>query len=330
VNKPLIYASSYLSAARFLGLVLVIATNLIACVSYEPAQLVPSISLSPEDMRLIDDATTSNNDIDFGLVTAVNESDSLVNIEILPGVRVRGVNSGSPASSAGIQVGDVILAVDGMPINDPDLLTTLEQQTVIDTTFEFEVRRNTTVFLATVVTRTQASDIAPAELYRTDPISSRANYATALVELTDGSRLSAARIVDVLADSPLRNAGLTAGDIILAVDGKTASSAQGLINILHNDYGMGDSVALRVFRDNQIEQTSVTLWDPGRRISRISLGPLFQYRANLEPDTRNLSILDLWLFSIYDYRRSEGERSHSFLGLFNFTSDYGELTEVTD
>ena len=142
--------------------------------------------------------------------------------------------------------------------------------------------------------------------------------------------MSAAAIVNVAADSPLASAGINAGDIILAVDGKMVQSAQGLINILHNDHDLGDTVNLRVFRNGQIEQLPVKLWDPGRRISRVALGPLFQYRASLEPDTRNLSILDLWLFSLYDYRRSEGERSHSFLGLFNFTSDYGDLIEVTD
>ena len=152
--------TKYLAAARLIGIGLLVSASLAGCISYQPAQMVPTINLSPEDMRLIDNSETGSGGIDFGLLAAFNESDSLINIEILPGVRVRGVNPGSPASSAGIQVGDVILAIDGLAVNDPDVLTVLEQQTITDSTFEFEVRRNTTVFLATVNARLQGSAVS--------------------------------------------------------------------------------------------------------------------------------------------------------------------------
>jgi len=120
------------------------------------------------------------------------------------------------------------------------------------------------------------------------------------------------------------------GDLILTVNGVNLNSAQDLINRLNQDFALGDRVLLGVYDGQTISELSVQLWDPGRRISRVSLWPLLQYDSSLNPPSNRLSILDFWLFSIYEYRRVEGERSHSLLGLFNFTSDYGALTEVQD
>ncbi len=72
------------------------------CVSYAPSVLVPAITLSAEAVSLVEDTTATSTRIDFGLETGLNESDSLANIEILPGVRVRNVTANSAADSAGI------------------------------------------------------------------------------------------------------------------------------------------------------------------------------------------------------------------------------------
>jgi hypothetical protein len=76
-----------------------------------------------------------------------------------------------------------------------------------------------------------------------------------------------------------------------------------------------------------MEDVSLRLWNPGRRISRISLGPLMNFQSSLETDSTQLSIIDLWLFSIYSYQRTESEKSHSVLGLLNFSSNVGQLAE---
>src|SRR5690606_28522759 len=88
--------------------------------------------------------------LDFGMSTSVNESDSLSNMTILPGVRVRSVTPNGAADLAGIRSGDVILEIDGREINQPDLLDAIAQQSSAATTFTFELRRNTTVFETTV------------------------------------------------------------------------------------------------------------------------------------------------------------------------------------
>ena len=44
-------------------------------------------------------------------------------------------------------------------------------------------------------------------------------------------------------------------------------------------------------------------------------------------DSKSFSLLDLWLFSFYSYNRVDEEKSHSILGLINYSSDLGELIE---
>ena len=55
-----------------------------SCLSYEPAQLVPEITLSAEEVSFFE-SVDSNLLVDFGMEVSVNESDSLFNLETLPG-----------------------------------------------------------------------------------------------------------------------------------------------------------------------------------------------------------------------------------------------------
>ncbi len=307
-------------------LVICFCASLNACVSYEPRVLTPAITFSPEQVTLT--SQTSNAGlIDFGLELSLNESDSLFNIEVLPGVRVRSVNSNGPAASAGIQVGDVILKVDELATDHPDAFTVLAQTDKQVLSYEFEVQRDTTVFKTEVNARKRAANSQPVELFRIDPIATRAGYRTELVNIEGRAPIAAARVVEIFPKSPLPEANINVGDLILAVNGIEVNSAQGLINRLNQDFEAGSRVNLTLFRSGNLEELALRLWNPGRRISRISVGPLMNYQTSLETDSAQLSIIDLWLFSFYSYQRTEGEKSHSVLGLINFSSDVGELTE---
>ena len=300
---------------------------LTACVSYEPRVLVPALNLSAEDLSLNNTGSSNNLRIDFGLNLSVNESDSLTNIEVLPGVRVRGVAENSAADSAGIQLGDVILSINDIETNHPDVIVALQQQTNADTEFSFKLRRNTAVLEARVIGRLVGGSSALRELYRIDPIATRAGYRTELISVRGQADLPAARVVELLDESPLEEAGINVGDLILSINGENFNSAQDLIRRLNQDFSLGDRVVLGVYDDQLLVEKTVQLWNPGRRISRIALGPLLQYESSLNPDGNSLSVLDFWLFSFYKYSRLGSERSHSLLGLFNISSDLGELTE---
>lgn len=308
-------------------LFLLALSTLTGCVSYEPAVLVPALNLSAEDISLSNAADSSEARIDFGLQVGLNESDSLSNIEILPGVRVRSVAANGAASSAGIQLGDIILSINGTETNHPDVLAALRQQPSGDESYLFNVRRNTTVFEATVIPRRISSNPAPRELYRVDPIASRAAYRTEMVSVRGEPQIAAARVVETFDRSPLVDAQIVAGDLIVALDGRALNSAQDLVSRLNSEFELGDAVNVTVYDGRTVTEKRFNLWDPGRRVSEVSFGPLFRYRSSLAPDTANVSILDFWLFSIYSYNRVDEERSHSLLGLINYSSDVGELVE---
>lgn len=317
--------------SRHALLALILLFALTACISSEPRSLVPSITLSPE-LVSFSNAEPVGAGLNLGMSTALNESDSLSNVTILPGVRVRSVSPNGPAQLAGIQAGDVILEVDGRAMNHPDALEALAQQTGSTSSFLMQVRRNTTVFETTLNARMISDQRStPVELYRADPIATRAGYTTELFDAGDNTSTSGARIVTFLADSPLPEAGLRVGDTVLAVDGSAIQSAQDLITRLNTEYDLGDKVRLSVVRDAlstlETSERTVTLWSPGRRINRIALGPLLRYESSLRPQQTRLAILDLWLFSVFSYQHIDGEKQYSLLGLFRFATGYGELLE---
>ena len=300
---------------------------LTGCVSYEPAILVPALNLSAEDITLADTAAPRDARIDFGVEVGLNESDSLSNIEILPGVRVRDISANGPADSAGIQLGDIILSINGTLTDHPDVVQALQQQTLTIENAIFNVRRNTMVFEATVIPRTVSSNAAPRELYRVDPIASRAAYRTEMVSIRQQPPIAAARVVDVYKLSPLLDAAIETGDVILAVNNVALNSAQDLVSRFNSEFKLGETVNVTVFDGESVLEKRFDLWNPGRRVSAISLGPLLRYQSSLAPESKSLSILDLWLFSLYSYSRVDEERSHSILGLLNYSSDLGELIE---
>ena len=329
------------------AVVLITACLLSACVSSAPRQLVPSITLSPETVSLSNGEAVGSG-LNFGMTTAINESDSLSNIAILPGVRVRAVTPNGAADVAGIRAGDVVLAIDGREINQPDLLDALAQQVGAPGRFVFQVRRNTTAFETTLNARMNSDERAvPMELYRVDPIATRAGFVTEVFGddhvartgpvCADGcastGSVSGARIVELFPESPLPDAELRVGDTILALDGRPVQSAQDFVTRLHTEHALGDTVRLSVLRDdgmqNQLMEIDVPLWDPGRRISRISLGPLLRYESSLSPLQTRFTLGDLWLFSLFDYQHAEGEKEYSLFGLFRFATGYGELLEET-
>lgn len=301
---------------------------LASCVSYEPAVLLPAITLSAEEVELVSASAASG--VDFGMDVSLNESDSLFNVETLPGVRVRAVNANGPAANAGLEVGDIILRINGTQTDHPDTLLALQANPAEDNLYTLEVRRNTVVFEASLIAAARSTGAAPRELYRVDPISSRAGYRTELVEIPERGMVAAARVVEIFAESPLPGAGIEADALVLALNGRYLDSAQDLVSRLNTDFEPGDTVQMTVLQNDRLTNPAVELWNPGRRISRIALGPVLQYESSLSPVSRSFTLVDLWLFALYRFQQNQGERSHSILGLINVSTDVGELTEETN
>ena len=300
---------------------------LCACVQTEPRLTAPHINLSPATVFSAQ-AVNNNQTVDFGMDVSANESDSLENLASLPGVRIRRVERNGSAAAAELRAGDIILSVNGVDTNHPDTFAALLQKASAGETLLIKVRRDTTVFTTDLVGQTRAQANIR-ELYRADPLMSRAGYNTVTIE-ANGQQLTGAKIAELFDKSPLPEASLHPDDIIITADQLAVESAQGLVNyFMSKDYGT--RVALQyIDAENQLNETTLTLWDPGRRIRRFALWPLFSYQSDLSPSTTRLTILDLWIVSLFKYQRQENERNYQLFTLFKFGTGAGELVDSTD
>ncbi|NLD37173.1 MAG: PDZ domain-containing protein [Desulfatiglans sp.] len=305
-----------------------------SCASYTPKSIAPHINLSPENMQLTQD---SDKGPDFGMEVEGNESDTLDNLEVLPGVRIRSIIPSGAAEMGGLKRGDIILSINDIKTNHPDTVATICETGKADQ-YVFEVRRDTTVFETTIGAPKSTKMAEPKERYRAEPLKTRAGYRTELVQMGSdiNKNIAVARIAQLWPDSPLIKAGIEVGDAVVSIDNVPVESAQGLINRLTENYQYGQEVTLSILdkeAGNRSEPSTkkVILWNPGRRLSRFNVWPLFMYEAKLNPDKERFSILNFWIISLFSYERDEGERNYSLLKFIRFqSSNRGELVDKTN
>jgi predicted metalloprotease with PDZ domain len=302
------------------------ALSLASCMSTEYEELPPHVNLSAEELEApLGKSLPEGERAYLGLSVEAVESDSLEKLEVLPGARVRAVESGGPAARSGLEAGDVILSVNGTGVRDRDGFEALLQDTKTGETLALELRRGTTALEAKVQAAPAPGGAAPVELYRVDPLKSRAGYRTVVVG-SGAERRVAAEVVKIFPRSPLPEHGLVAGDRILALQGRPVSSAQDLVRRFFQ-LDFGDAVELTVLRAGGEETLDVRLWAPRRRISALQVPVLFTYESSWKPDKTSFYFLDFYVFALFGYRREEGEREVRLFSLFRFRSGYGELVE---
>src|SRR5690625_1276342 len=178
---------------------------------------------------------------------------------------VNGIQPGSPAQDAGIEVGDVIRSVDGTPIVRASDLPPIVGNMAPGTQVELEVfregrTRNFTVTLASLDSATGASqpaqsgrrDAGPAQSQSSNPLGLSAQ------DLTEAQRRQAGlpdgegvRIVGVDGQAA-RNAGIRPGDVISRVGRSVVGSAADLDRQLR-DVKPGQTVMLLRYRAGPAE-----------------------------------------------------------------------------
>ena len=103
---------------------------------------------------------------------------------------MRSVVLNGPANAAGVQVGDIILSINGLTTNEPDSVLAIQAQEPLES-YNFQIQRNTTVFEVTLIGRNIDSTVEPRELFRIDSIATRASYRTELAKVREGGQLPA-------------------------------------------------------------------------------------------------------------------------------------------
>ena len=201
--------------------------------------------------------------------------------------------------------------------------TTLEQLlSAADTALEYEleVQRGDSVFQVPVRLRAQERSASPARLvWRADPARSRAGWLAGHGGVV---------IVTSDPEGPFPAAGIEPASVVTAIDGESFHSERALIRALQSREP-GETVRVR-FRPpgSETEQeTSVDLFAPPRRVTEAGLPVLIGYHSSVDGETAGFYLIDLWVISLFRYRREGAERHYSLLRFITFSTGVGELAE---
>ena len=165
------------------------------------------------------------------------------------GALVSTVEKGSPADRAGVLVGDVILAVDGRPVEQSVDLPRIIGETRPGNAVSLQVwRQGAAKDLKVTVGEAPADRVAAAAPETSAPTQSKLGVAVRPVSAEEKQRLGIDGGVFVeRADGPAARAGIRPGDVILAVGSQKIASAEELKRVID---AARERVALLVQREN--------------------------------------------------------------------------------
>jgi len=250
----------------------------------------------------------------LGLEVAPNESESLEELEVRPGVRVTRVDPGSPGKESGILPGDILLRFDGTPVNDPDRLESLLLGIREDSTATLEIQRGTAVLAIDVSIKVRETD-GRRLLYHIERLLVRAAF-------RNGSGPGAYPVVvRILEDSPLKSAGVLEGDEIVAFQGMDPGSAGELVRRMGLELTPGEEASLRIRRPGIPDRDiHFHAWDPGRITTASSFWPFYSWTWDPASNREEFILGDLFLLSLYRRVRTGNEVQTCVLSLISWES----------
>ncbi len=251
----------------------------------------------------------------LGAEVAPNESDSLEELEIRPGVRVVSVSPGSPAQRAGLRTGDVLLAFDGTPVDDPGRLESLLRGVEQPRQALLRVERGTAVLEVPVAVELRSALGQVRLLYHVDRALVRAAFRDSR---SDGAYPEIGRIA---AHSPLRDAGAREGDRVISFQGADPGSAAELVRRLRLELRPGDKARMVLRRpDGEERQVRFRAWSPERQLVSHSFWPLWSWSQDPSQQRESLVVGDLILLSIFQKQSLGHETEYSILSLISWKS----------
>jgi S1-C subfamily serine protease len=200
------------------------------------------------------------------------------------GIRVMGVVSGSPAETAGIRPGDVILSYGGKPVRDMgDFVQRVAEGRPDARVVIGGVREGGDFTVeAMLVARPESHEIRGIAVR----LSEVAPYLGVSAEpLDEGERASSAtrtlgvRIREIEARSPAASAGLAVGDVIVAVAGSPILSPEALDKAVAG-LAPGQSVEIDLVRQRKPLKLPVTI---EKRTTETTLSDLPQFHLAFDP-----------------------------------------------
>jgi hypothetical protein len=138
----------------------------------------------------------------------------------------------------------------------------------------------------------------------------------------------AAEIVSFLPRSPMPEAGLEPGDLIVRLDDYEVESASHFVYLVQTRYRLGQSVKLTIWHQGEEREVELDLWAPDRVLTKLMIPLLFNYERNVHDDRVTWYLLDLYIMSLFKYERRGREVEYRFLSLIGFSTGSGELVDV--
>lgn len=249
----------------------------------------------------------------LGIQVEPNESESLEDLQLRPGVRVLSVVAGSAAESAGVRAGDVLLRFDGTRVDDPDRLESLLLGVESDREVVLTLERGSRVLELDALVPAVAPQGTGRTLYYVDRRLVRAAF--------ENSRANGAYpvVAWISEDSPLNEAEVRVGDTVTAFQGQDPGSARELVRRFGLDLAPGDEATLELrSEDGSSRVVTFEAWDPGRVMTKFMIWPLVIWELDRKEDKEELIVLDLILISGYKQTRVASEYENSILGIFGW------------
>ncbi|MBC8170739.1 MAG: PDZ domain-containing protein [Anaerolineae bacterium] len=170
------------------------------------------------------------------------------------GIVIEEVVADSPAATAGLEVGDVVTAVDGEAVTIDNFATVIRAKAVGDsivlTVTRAEASQEVSVTLGETTGRQggrRSGGMMP-EIFANQP------FLGVRLEDQDG----ALTVAEVVADSPAATAGLQVGDVITQLNGEPVTDAESFVAGVQA-LEVGAEVALTITRDGTESEVTATL-----------------------------------------------------------------------
>src|SRR5258708_3246430 len=192
---------------------------------------IPSQIVKPTVDALIAHGKVVHGYMGIGISDVTPENSQFFNLTKSSGALVTQVEPDSPAAKAGLKNGDVIVGLDGKPVNDSGELQVEVGQRQPGTTIKLDVIRdgkNTTI-PATLEAKGSREKVP-----RDSPSPEKPRWGLGLQDLSPDVRqqlqapaeVHGALVANVEPGSSAENAGLQRGDVVLEVNRKPVNSAQ--------------------------------------------------------------------------------------------------------
>lgn len=177
-----------------------------------------------------------------------------------PGVLVVRVTPDGPAAEAGLTRGSIILSVDGEAVNSAaDLLAVLGEKEAGDEVEVIYLYGAEELTAAVTLGERKGRAFLGVQPFQEAELRAEPVPAMPFATQPFSFEVEGALVVDIVEESAAAEAGLTAGDVIIAVDGEAVADAEILVEAI-GGYAPGDTVSLDVQSADGEERTvEVTL-----------------------------------------------------------------------